>query len=268
MIVQYAKEILASPRPSLRPGGFFFCPFCTYLAYPRPCYNCPKRPMDTLEKLIEEFKKFPGIGPRQARRFAYHILHLDHADAEHLSALVGKLKSGILTCPRCFRFFSPKFKVENASADATPGGNRLLCGICLDQNRDQRTLMILTQDTDINAVEQRRIYNGLYFVMGKNAELSSLDPLTLPRLRDLEDRLRADANAGDNGVREIILAMNANTEGEHTGEIIERKLREISAPLPADKKFKVTALGRGLSTGTELEYSDTETLKSAIENRR
>lgn len=212
--------------------------------------------MDTLEKLIEEFKKFPGIGPRQARRFAYHILHLDDASATNLSDLVGKLKSGIATCSRCHRFFS----LKNAAM------NPPLCGICLDQNRDQKTLMILTQDTDINAVEQRRIYSGLYFVMGKNAELSSLDPLTLPRLRDLEDRLRLDA--GSNAVREIILAMNANTEGEHTGEIIERKLREINATLPADKRFKVTALGRGLSTGTELEYSDTETLKSAIENRR
>lgn len=226
--------------------------------------------MDTLEKLIEEFKKFPGIGPRQARRFAYHILHLDDASATNLSDLVGKLKSGIATCSRCFRFFS----LKNAAMSPP------LCSLCLDQNRDQRTLMILTQDTDINAVEQRRIYNGLYFVMGKNAELSSLDPLTLPRLRDLEDRIRKDANpsesietssvsnADTNAVREIILAMNANTEGEHTGEIIERKLREINATLPADKRFKVTALGRGLSTGTELEYSDAETLKSAIENRR
>jgi recombination protein RecR len=217
--------------------------------------------MDTLEKLIEEFKKFPGIGPRQARRFAYHILNLDQDSAAHLGALVGRLKSGISTCSRCFRFFSPKFAIENEAK--TPP----LCGICLDQNRDQRTLMIVTHDTDINAVEQRRIYNGLYFVMGKSAELSSLDPLTLPRLRDLEDRIKKDAGR-EQQTKEIILAMNANTEGEHTAEIIERRLREVSATLPPEARFRVTALGRGLSTGTELEYSDAETLKSAIENRR
>lgn len=217
--------------------------------------------MDSLDKLAEEFKKFPGIGPRQARRFAYHILNLDQESAALLSGLIGKLKSGISICSRCFRFFSLKNE-----AMMPP-----LCGICLDQNRDQKTLMILTQDTDINAVEQRKIYNGLYFVMGKNAELSSLDPLSLPRLRNLEDRVRADAtdtSAEANSIREIILAMNANTEGEHTALIIERKLREICASLPAERRFRVTALGRGLSTGTELEYSDAETLKSAIENRR
>ncbi len=214
--------------------------------------------MDTLEKLIEEFKKFPGIGPRQARRFAYHILHLDKDSATTLGELIGRLKSGISVCSRCFRFFSLKNEAMNPP----------LCNICLDQNRDHRTLMILTQDTDINAVEQRRIYNGLYFVMGKNAELGSLDPLTLPRLHDLENRIIKDAEEGGNSMKEIILAMNANTEGEHTAEIIERKLREISATLHPEKKFRITTLGRGLSTGTELEYSDAETLKSAIENRR
>jgi recombination protein RecR len=216
--------------------------------------------MDTLEKLIEEFKKFPGIGPRQARRFAYHILHLDQDSAATLSALVGRLKTGISTCSRCFRFFSSKNEAMNPP----------LCNICLDQNRDHKTLMVLTQDTDINAVEQRRIYSGLYFVMGKNAELGSLDPIALPRLRDLEQRIldEVESDGEKKGLREIILAMNANTEGEHTAEIISRKLRDISATLHPDKKFRVTALGRGLSTGTELEYSDTETLKSAIENRR
>ena len=215
--------------------------------------------MDTLDKLIEEFKKFPGIGPRQARRFAYHILGLDAASANELGGLIGKLKNGIATCARCFRYFSLKNEAANPP----------LCNICLDQNRDQKTLMILTQDTDINAVEQRRIYNGLYFVMGKNAELSSLDPLTLPRLKDLVGRIIADAEvANGNAIKEIILAMNANTEGEHTAEIIERKLRDISSTLNPEKRFRITALGRGLSTGTELEYSDAETLKSAIENRR
>ncbi len=213
--------------------------------------------MDTLEKLIEEFKKFPGIGPRQARRFAYYILNLDQDSAATLGSLVTKLKSGISTCSRCFRFFSLKNESMNPP----------LCSICLDHNRDQQTIMILTQDTDINAVEQRKMYNGLYFVMGKNAELGSLDPLTLPRLHNLEVRIVKDIEESDS-IKEIILAMNANTEGEHTAEIIERKLREISATLHPEKKFRITTLGRGLSTGTELEYSDAETLKSAIENRR
>ncbi len=224
--------------------------------------------MDTLEKLIEEFKKFPGIGPRQARRFAYYILNLDQDSAATLGTLVTKLKSGISTCSRCFRFFSLKNETMNPP----------LCSICLDHNRDQQTIMILTQDTDINVVEQRKMYNGLYFVMGKNAELGSLDPIALPRLRDLEKRILQDAGQSlsastesgmeSNAIKEVILAMNANTEGEHTAMIIERRLRDICASLQPERRFRITALGRGLSTGTELEYSDAETLKSAIENRR
>jgi len=213
--------------------------------------------MDTLEKLIQEFRKFPGIGPRQARRFAYHILHSSESEVHELATLIESLKKGIVVCARCFRFFSQKNEQV-----ATP-----LCSLCLDPNRDQQTLMILSQDTDIAALEQRRIYNGLYFVIGKHAELSTFDPLAIPRLKNLEERVRQD-NLTDHPIKEIILAMNANTEGEHTAAIIEKALKTAVRELTSEKKPTITILGRGLSTGTELEYSDSETLKSAIENRR
>lgn len=213
--------------------------------------------MDSLEKLIQEFRKFPGIGPRQARRFAYHILHSTESEAQELSQLIVGLKKGIAVCSKCFRFFSQKN--ENAT---TP-----LCSLCLDPNRDQQTLMILSQDTDIAALEQRKIYNGLYFIVGKHAELSSFDPISIPRLKDLENRVLHDSTT-DAPLKEIILAMNANTEGEHTAAIIEKNLKLLTQHLPKEQKPVTTILGRGLSTGTELEYSDAETLKSAIENRR
>ncbi len=211
--------------------------------------------MDTLEKLVEAFKKFPGIGPRQARRFAYHILNESTDQATALGELIKKLKTGIHSCDLCFRFFAPKFDGQTR------------CNLCIDQNRDRHILMLLTQDTDIAAVEQRKIYNGLYFVLGKNIELTSTDPSELPRLLDLKKQFEGSIPERKE-VKEIILAMNANTEGEHTAEIVKTFLKSQILALPGLSSMRVTTLGRGLSTGTELEYSDSETLKSALENRR
>ncbi len=211
--------------------------------------------MDTLEKLVEAFKKFPGIGPRQARRFAYHILNESADQATTLGELIKKLKTGIHSCDLCFRFFAPKFDDQKR------------CSLCIDQNRDRHILMLLTQDTDISAVEQRKIYNGLFFVLGKNIELTSTDPMELPRLAELKKQFEG-AIPERKEVKEIILAMNANTEGEHTAEIVKTFLKSQILALPGLNTVRVTMLGRGLSTGTELEYSDSETLKSALENRR
>lgn len=244
--------------------------------------------MDTLEKLVELFKKFPGIGPRQARRFAYHILNEPTDQANELGELIKKLKSGILSCDLCFRFFAPKSDLQK------------LCNQCSDLNRDPNILMLLTQDTDISAIEQRKIYNGLYFVVGKNAELTTMHPSDIPRLQDLKKQFEkfesgAQTTKGAEfkhdiqinqpspnpattsnltektarkDIKEIILAMNANTEGEHTAEIIRTFLKSEILPLNGHSNIRITTLGRGLSTGTELEYSDAETLKSALDNRR
>lgn len=216
--------------------------------------------MDTFEKLVEQFKKFPGIGPRQARRFAYHLLNEPKTEVEQLSNLIHNLQSGISACQNCFRYFSPKFNPIDEADYGTDNQKHLLCPICLDQNRDTSTLMLVTQDTDIYAVEQRKMFNGLYFVIGKNAELGQMDPESIPRLKDLQNQITSNKRSG---LREIILAMNANTEGEHTADIIRKNLKELKL-----SGTRITALGRGLATGTELEYSDADTLKSAIENRR
>lgn len=210
--------------------------------------------MDNLEKLVEAFRTFPGIGPRQARRFAYHLLHETETDVAELGTLILNLKKGIHTCSLCMRFFSPRIPEQQQ------------CSVCMDGHRDMSTLMILSQDTDISAVEQRKIYNGYYFVIEKNAELGSLDPYAIPRLTELKAQLQSHEMRKD--VREIILAMNANTEGEHTAELIKRYLKEQIVPLLGGRTLSITLLGRGLSTGTELEYSDSDTLKSALENRR
>lgn len=223
--------------------------------------------MDTFEKLVEQFKKFPGIGPRQARRFAYHLLNEPEADIEQLSGLIKNLRSGIFACENCFRYFSPKFNPASEPGYGTEDTKALLCPICLDSNRDQSILMLVTQDTDVYAMEQRKMFNGLYFVIGKNAELGQMSPESLPRVQELQKQLQGNKRPG---LKEIILAMNANTEGEHTADIIRKMLRDtkLADGTSLATQVRITALGRGLSTGTELEYSDAETLKSALENRR
>lgn len=210
--------------------------------------------MDKLEKIVEAFRKFPGIGPRQARRFAYHLLHESDADVTELGNLISNLRKGVTTCTLCQRFFSAKHEGQER------------CHTCLDPNRDLGTLMILTQDTDISAVEQRKIYSGFYFVIGKNAELGTMDSISIPRLSELKRQLLELPERAE--VKEIILAMNANTEGEHTAAIIRKFIKDEIVARNPERKIQVTILGRGLSTGTELEYSDSETLKSALENRR
>lgn len=210
--------------------------------------------MDKLEKIVEAFKRFPGIGPRQARRFAYHLLHETTGDVTELGTLILNLKQGVSTCPLCQRFFSAKHDAQT------------MCTTCIDTNRDAGTLMLLTQDTDIAAVEHRKIYNGFYFVIGKNAELGTIDPLAIPRLSELRRQILELPERAH--VKEIILAMNANTEGEHTAQIIKKYIKDEILLKNPERKIQITLLGRGLSTGTELEYSDSETLKSALENRR
>src|SRR3989338_1442690 len=158
--------------------------------------------MDTLHELTEIFRAFPGVGPRQAKRFVHHLLQRGE-DAEALSALAARLRKSVVRCELCRRFF-------------TKEGSFKKCRACRDEGRDKATLLIVA---------------------------------------------RAE-NAAKEGLKEIVLALSANPEGEHTAETAAR----ILAPLAKEHNIKISTLGRGLSTGTELEYADAETLKSAFKN--
>ena len=204
--------------------------------------------MDPLHKLIQYFGEFPGIGPRQARRFAYFLLTKNPAYLDELSHLIVDIKKDIRICSMCFRFYSGK----SAGNSAAPN----LCSICADTTRDQSELMVVARDVDLEAIEKSHTYNGLYFVLGGTIPILDKNPEARVRLKELL------ARAGTS-VKEIVLSMNANPEGEHTADIIRSSLRPITDASGA----KITVLGRGLSTGTELEYSDAETIKNALKNR-
>lgn len=215
--------------------------------------------MTTFDKLADLFRQFPGIGPRQAKRFVYFLLSRDKAYLEDLNMLIANLKDAIVQCKECFRFFQ--------------GKRGTLCLICADLNRNTGELMVVAKDTDLEAMEKSGIYHGRYFVLGGTiplVERKNGDKLRLKELLSfIKSRLPAsdsglpESDAGKHALNEIILALSANPDGEHTGDALHATL----APLLADTKVKISTLGRGLSTGSELEYADSETLKSALKNR-
>ena len=214
--------------------------------------------MDRLDKLAEIFKRFPGIGPRQAKRFVYHILQENDEQISELIEAVSGIKKDVSLCDKCHRFY------ENKNKDIkTP------CPICSNKNRDASLLMIVAKDIDLQAIERSRAYNGFYFVLGNTVPILDGEPHKkirqselLSRIDELNNGTSAN-NTNPEGLKEVIIATSVNTEGEHTAFYIQTLLKPISEKY----NFKITTLGRGLSTGTELEYSDGDTLKSALENR-
>ena len=204
--------------------------------------------MNNLDSLIKHFEEFPGVGGRQARRFAFHVLTLEKADTEELANLITNLQGSVVECHSCHRFFSRN------------GGNATECTICSDVNRDRTKLMVVERDSDIIAIERSNVYDGLYFVLGG----------TIPLLSSKETKgIRGGALKAIVDTRttqelsEIILAFAVNPDGENTSRYVESLLKaQITT-----HNLKLTQLGRGLSTGSELEYADPETIKNALIHR-
>lgn len=203
--------------------------------------------MTTLEKLIKQFERFPGIGSRQAKRFAFHILTDDPKEVAELAELITTIRSSVHECPSCFRFF-------------LPNGHSSMCTVCGNEHRDHTKLMVVEHDTDVDAIERSSVYDGLYFVLGGTVPL--LETVEIKKLRGGALKHIVEERLAD-GLSEIILGFSVNPDGENTARYVESLLRELLAT----KNVRVTYLGRGLSTGSELEYADPETIKSALLNR-
>jgi recombination protein RecR len=203
--------------------------------------------MNPIDRLAEIFSRFPGIGPRQARRFVYFLLSRNNATADELVRALGELRRETLQCARCYRYFSV------GSSSQVP---RPLCSICADSSRDQSLLMIVPRDTDLDAVEKSRSFRGLYFVLGGSLPILEKEPERRIRASELRARLKQDGSM----LKEVILAMNANAEGENTADFLKEEMKPLT-------QAAFSELGRGLSTGAELEYADPETLKNALLHR-
>lgn len=206
--------------------------------------------MSSIEQLAEYFSKFPGIGPRQAKRFVYFLLRENGSFSRDLASAIQNLKTGVLQCSLCFRFFEKN------------GGTGLFCNICSDTERDTGMLLVVEKEADFENVRKSGSYAGLYFILGGSLPILEKEPSKKIRARELFDRAQNAAKSGE--LKEVILAMNATAEGENTALYISK----ILEPLILKYNFKLSTLGRGLSTGAELEYSDAETFKQALQNRR
>lgn len=220
--------------------------------------------MDSFRDLESYFAEFPGIGPRQAKRFVYFLLHKNKNWSGELSRLVSELHNGITICSECFRIF-PKASVHSQK---TADNSAPLCPICANSHRDQAVLMIVSRDLDLEAIEKSGVYHGLYFVLGGTVPILEKEPEKKIRLSELRAKVKRMLSPSDPltpALREIVIATSANPEGEHTADYIKEQL---TAVITAQNPVRISYLGRGLSTGSELEYSDKETLKNALENRR
>lgn len=211
--------------------------------------------MDNTQRLIELFKEFPGIGPRQAKRFVYFLLNRNPSYANDLAKLITEVRSTVHSCDTCFRFYM--------------NGSGSSCPICRDESRDSKTLMIVSHDVDFENIERTKFYNGYYFILGGTVPILEKNPEKRIRQKELLESIKKKMGSTSSpqakgGLREIILALNYNPEGENTLSY----LTDLLSRGILDRGVKISTLGRGLSTGTELEYSDSDTIKNALKNRQ
>jgi len=203
--------------------------------------------MDIIEKLSEIFKEFPGIGERQARRFVYFLMSRNPAYSVNLSGLIMDLKKEVAQCRECFRFFILNNKREK------------LCDICSNVNTESSVLMIVEKDSDLESVRKSRVYNGKYFIFGGLVPIVEKNTKSRVRIEELKQKIQREGN-----LKEIILAFSLSPQGDHTDSYVREQIRDIASK----QNIKISSLGKGLSTGTELEYSDNDTLKNALKNRQ
>ncbi len=203
--------------------------------------------MDPIQRLTEHFEHFPGIGPRQAKRFVYHLLKSSPAVLQDIAHSLSLLKRHMRICDACFRFFEPN-------------GNALVCPFCTDTRRDHNVLMIVSKDIDLENIERSGSYRGLYFVLGGTIPILEKNPERKVRSRELLKRILDEKLPQPT---EIIIALNSTPEGDNTADFLTHLLEPLLQKTP----FTISTLGRGLSTGLELEYSDGDTIKHAIKNR-
>ena len=207
--------------------------------------------MDHIGELARALARLPGIGPRQGKRFVYYLLSAPASERAKLAELIASLGKDVRQCPECLRFYN--------------GTTALICNYCSDSKRDDALLMLVEKDQDLAAVERAGTYKGRYFVLGGVLILSGKGAIREKELlRLIEKRLSdtVDKHLVSIKLSEVVLALSATSEGEHTADHV----RSLLAPYR--DHLKISALGRGLATGSELEYSDAETLRAALTNRK
>lgn len=192
---------------------------------------------EPIARLIQEFSRLPGIGPRSAQRLAYHVLRAPEDEALALARALGDVKRRIVFCGACWNI-----------TETDP------CALCADERRERALICVVEQPLDVLVVERTGGYRGLYHVLhGALNPIEGVGPEQL-RVRELTERVEAG------GVAEVIMATNPSLEGEATSMYLQRLLGPLGV--------RVTRLARGLPSGADLEYMDDLTLARALEGRQ
>ena len=202
--------------------------------------DSPDRSFNALDRLTVLFSKLPGIGKKTAGRLAYHILDTDPSYAQALAAELSGLHNAIRRCSCCGSY-----------TEKDP------CSICTDPSRDRSLLCVVERAQDIRVIEEAREYQGLFHVLGGLiAPLEGVGPgdLTIPALLN---RIKQE------GIRELILALNPTIEGDTTALYLQKFIKEKLSPA----SIEITRLASGLPVGGDLEYTDRLTLSRSFRGR-
>jgi len=192
---------------------------------------------EPLERLIQELSRLPGIGPKTAQRLAFHLLRVDRARADSLAQAIEDVKARIGYCERCYNIAEGP-----------------LCAICASPRRDPSVLCVVESAFDVLAIERTSEFSGLYFVLhGVISPIDGIGPEQI-HVQQLLDRVR------DEAIAEVIVATDADIEGEATALYLQRALMPLGAT--------VTRPAHGLPVGGDLEYADELTLAKAMAGRR
>ena len=194
-----------------------------------------------VSNLVEAFERLPGIGPKSAQRLTYYLLHVPQAELDKLAEAAANLKKGTKECSACHNI-----------AETDP------CDICADSGRDGSLICVVEQPLDVLAMEKIRGFSGVYHVLhGKIDPLHNIGPEEI-KIEELMGRLKTSPGE----VKEVILALNPNMEGEATCLYLKSQISKM------DGTIKVSRLAHGLPVGADIEYADDVTLTRAMEGRR
>jgi recombination protein RecR len=192
---------------------------------------------EPLARLINEFKRLPGVGQKSAQRLAYHVLRTSRDDAEHLSQAILDVKDKLGLCSVC-----------NNISDGD------LCNFCRNTNRDPKVVCVVEEPPNIIGIETTRQFEGLYHVLhGSLSPLRGIGPDSL-KIKNLVERI------GQGEIEEVIVATNPTVEGEATAVYLARLLKPLGV--------RVTRIGMGVPVGSDLEFADEVTMSKAMEGRR
>ena len=189
-----------------------------------------------IQKLLDEFERLPGIGPKSAQRIVYWVLNQERADALRLADAIVEVKDSVHFCSRCFNYAQGE-----------------LCDICASSKRNHAVICVVSEPRDIPPIERTGSFSGVYHVLG--GALSPLEGIGPEDLRIAELMVRLN----DASVEEVILATNPNIEGETTASYLARLIKPLGVT--------VSRLASGLPVGGDLEFADEVTLGRAIESR-